>query len=455
MTRREEITAERLFHYLVEQGYGIETRKKDYEMIFPKGVRIHTLGNRYVGLKAMSRHKTTKDLVKITISSGKLEQKDVIVTTDHICMVYNDYNFFENQAAKDIQAGDCVSVYDKARDIEAKGVVEKIENMGPTEEYVYDCEVDDDSHAFYANDILVHNSQFVNIGCITDDFREKFALPEKIGDWDDDSKLKLWNFVSDFVDNDLNPFVQDTVRKWYGTEHPEVLTYALEYMGDVGIYECKKHYAVHKVVSEGPEIVDKIKYSGIELKKANVSPQIKEFLKKIYSETILGGWNTKDFSKYINEAYDRFLTMDVNEISFWKGYSTFREAEGFMKMKKMVNESGRTVGTTSISAAVTYYNQLIGKDAEGNGLGIGDKYEEILLGDKVRFTYVKPNNRYGIKYIAFKDGQYPDEFREIFEVDYQTMFDKTVISPLKGFMEACHFDYDDPSKPTFGDIDSI
>ena len=441
----------RFFDNLLDGGYKIQTRN-GYEFIVPDCVKILTLGNRYVNLLAISRHKTQKHIVMITCHTKSHGDRCVEVTTDHVCMVYNEYNFFENKAAKDISIGDYVQIYSDDIDNEVIGTVSLIEDVGTTDDYVYDCEVDDEIHSFYCNDVLVHNSQFLNIKCVTDDFKSRLCYDNQISRWTDEQKLELWRFMDDFVENDLNKFVQNHVKNWYRTEHSEVLRYSMEYIGDIEIMEAKKHYALHKILSEGPEVVNKIKYSGIELKKASVPKKIKEFLSEIYSSTLTKGWTEKGFSDFINKAYDEFLELDVEDISFWKGYSTPRPVEGFLKMKKLVNEdTGNTVGTTSISAACTFYNQLISKDKDGNGLGIGDRYEEILLGDKVRFTYVKPDNVYGIKYIAFKDGQYPDEFRKIFEVDYNTMFEKCVINPLKGYMTATGFKYKDYLKKSYGD----
>lgn len=436
----EVIEIGKLYNDLLSKGYEIH-HKNDYELIIPENIKIHTFGDRYVKLIALSRHKTNKHLIKITCKS-KTMVSDVIVTTDHICMIYNDYNFFENKAAKDIQIGDIVALYDENKNEELKGVISKIEDLGTTEEYVYDCEVDDESHAYYASSIYIHNSQFISIKNITETMKVKYNLPENLKDWTTEDKLRLWEHMDNFVRNDLNVYVQNLAKTWCHTEQPESLTYALEYIADNGLYESKKHYAVHKVLSEGPEIVDKIKYSGIELKKAAIPKKIKEYLGEIYSSTLTKDWNEENFKNYILEIYPEFEKLDINDISIWKGYNTGRNSTGFLQMEK---------GTTGIAKAVTFYNQLISKQ----GLNIASKYDTILLGDKVRFCYIKPTNKFKINVIAFKDGQYPDEFREIFQVDYETMFDKLIASPLKNFLVACKWKIQDPNNCNIMDVDDL
>lgn len=435
----ENITLENLYLSLLEGGRKV-IRHKNYEMIYCGDVEIKTFGNRYVKIEYVSRHKTPKHLVRIGVDSSKGEDS-VTVTTDHVCMVYNSDHFFENLAAKDVTTGQTVSVYDENRGEELFGTISNIQDLGTTEEYVYDIEVDDDIHAFYADNILVHNSQFISIRCITEDFRRKYGLPLKIVDWPDDKKLELWRYMEDFVEKDLNVYIQDLVTEYCHTSNSKVLRYSLEYIADMGIYESKKHYGVRKVLSDpGPEIVDKIKYSGIELKKGNIPPTAKEFLSTIYEGVLRNDWTSEDYRKYLNVAYERYRKLDITEISFWKGYGTEREAAGFLEMKK---------GTTGISKACTFYNQILEK------MGIGGRYDTLRPGNKARFCYIKPTNKYRINVIAFVDGQYPEEFRGLFEPDYDVMFEKMILDPLKNFLKACGFRKSDPRNCNLMEVDDL
>lgn len=438
--KEETIEIGKLYDNLLKSGYKIIV-KGDYEIITPDNIEILTNGPKYTKLVAVSRHKTIKHLIRLIIKCNENIYREIKITTDHVCMIFNKNNFFENIDAKNLEIGDYVKLYNKEEDVELIGTINDIEDLGTTDDYVYDCEVEDDLHSFYANDILIHNSQFISIRNITEKMMEEKNLPKNLIDWNDESKLELWKNMTELVDGTINKFVRDLAVRWCHTEHPEVLTYDLEYIGDTGLYESKKHYGVRKIIVEGPEIVDKIKYSGIELKKASIPKEVKTFLADIYSGVITKNWNEQDFRNYVNDAYDKICKMDIEQLAFWKGYGTEREAEGFLQMKK---------GVTSISASCTYYNQLLER------LGIGSKYDSILIGDKVRFCYIDPNNKYGIKYIAFKDGQYPDEFRKIFKLDYPVMFDKLVLSPLKNFIKACGYSENiDPNNQNLMCIDDL
>ena len=197
---------------------------------------------------------------------------------------------------------------------------------------------------------------------------------------------------------------------------------------------------MRKILKEGPFVINKIKYSGIELKKANIPPTVKQFLADIYEGVLTKEWTEVEFKKYLSEAYTRFEKLDVDEIAFWKGYNTERQAVGFLEM---------ALGTTGIAKACTFYNQIL------DNMKLGKLYDQILVGDKVRFLYVKPTNKFGINVLAYKPDQYPKEFRDIFEIDYDTMWDKLIIGTLKRFMIATGFPQCDPRQMNIMDVDDL
>lgn len=285
------------------------------------------------------------------------------------------------------------------------------------------------------------DSIFLTIDYVTDWMRDKYSLPKRLNDWSDEMKLKLWDFMQKFIEEKVNGFVQNMVREYTHTEHPEVLRYSLEYIGDCGIYETKKHYAVHKIVSEGPEIVDKVKTTGIELKKATIPLAVKDVLKDIYYGVLLHEWTNDDFNKYLLEAYEKFLKLSIDDVSIWKGWSSDKiSSTGFLQTGK---------GMTGISKACHYYNDLI------NHMGIGKKYDELRTGGKYKFVYLNPNNAYGIDCLAYVDGQWPKEFEGIFVVDYQLMFEKLIKDPLRSFLEATGFVFKDPRERELCELDEL
>ncbi len=191
------------------------------------------------------------------------------------------------------------------------------------------------------------DSQFINLKAITDWLRKQNpSLPKQIHNWSREWQQKLWDTTEDVVENDINPFVRSLVTNYCHTTQANVLTYELEYLSGIGIYEGKKHYATRKLFNEG-DLVDITKFAGIELKKAQVPKTMKTSLADIYTGVLTKDWEEKDYIEYINNLYDRFSKFTIDEVSFWKGYNTERTAAGFLQMNK---------GTTGIAKACIYYN---------------------------------------------------------------------------------------------------
>lgn len=435
---QEQISIENLFNQLLSEGARV-FKHKDYDLIECDDLKIKTIDNKYVGLVCISRHKTCKHLLKITASAGNKFNEvktSIVVTTDHICMIYNKDHFFENLSAKHLKVGQYVSIYDPGYDKELIGTITQIEDLGETSDYVYDCEVDDEMHSFYANDVLVHNSQFINLQCISDYVKEKNGLKKTMYEWPKKYKREVWDLMTDLTDNYVNPSVRKLAQEYCHTSEQNVLTYELEYMTDRALFESKKHYYIHQCIVEGDD-EDHIKVSGIELKKASVPKEMKQFLNDVYYGTVCKNWSEKEYQDYINDLYDKFTKFSINEISFWKGYNTERESIGFLQYQ---------VGVTGIAKSVINFNQIIQK------MGLGAQYGEIIVGSMVRQCYLKDSNPYNIDTIAFPPDKWPKEFNDIFEIDYHKMFQKIILDPLKNFRKACNIADTDPSKQVEFDI---
>jgi hypothetical protein len=70
------------------------------------------------------------------------------------------------------------------------------------------------------------------------------------------------------------------------------------------------------------------------------------------------------------------------------------------------------------------YNHLIKEHK------VGKKYETIKDGDKIKFVYLKEPNTTGENVIGFI-GKLPTEFNVHRYVDYEIIFEKAFVEPLK------------------------
>jgi hypothetical protein len=127
-----------------------------------------------------------------------------------------------------------------------------------------------------------------------------------------------------------------------------------------------------------------------------------------------------DTDKAVKQAYDVFVSLPVEDISFVVGLSSFdeyvRKCSGFQTCKGM-----------PVHAKAGYYYNNILKD-----LSIDTEYEPVNTGDKIRWMYVHPANKYGVSVIGFKD-ELPAQMKDLFKVDYEKMFNKIVFSVVERF----------------------
>ena len=210
-----------------------------------------------------------------------------------------------------------------------------------------------------------------------------------------------------------------------------------ETIADVGLFLQKKRYILHILDDEGIS-VDKLKYTGVEVVRTTMPNTVKPYVKKIIEEMLL----TKDYNKtniLLNEAYEVFASLPVEDIAFTMGISNYKteKRDDYGNVIDKCNGFSTYKGMPIHAKAAYYYNMLIDKNSLGN------KYETINSGDKVRYFYAKQPNRYGIKCFAYKY-YYPEEFAQDIIVDKELMFNKIIYSVLERLYEAVNWK---PRKP--------
>lgn len=238
-------------------------------------------------------------------------------------------------------------------------------------------------------------------------------LPDK---W---SKEKIHQacVIIDKVTDVLNVNCQKIVERDFNSP-VQTIEFKREAFCTEAAYLAKKHYVLHVRDSEGTP-VDFFKYTGVEVKKNEFSKVVKKILSEVIEKSMIDNWGREEFSKRGLEIWEKFAKMKPDQIAITKGIGTDKLIPaGFMIAAK---------GVPGHAKAALFHNQLIEK------LDLKKKYDNLKLGDKVKFVYVK-NNQFDIDAIGWKD-KWPKEFSEYFEVDYQTMFEKMILSPLETFAE--------------------
>lgn len=406
------------------------------EYIKVSGVKVLSYFNEYVNITAISRHYVTKDKYRI-IASHYLDDDITIrtciidTTNDHTCIKIDSENIHKAVKASELKIGEYIPVHYNGKDY--YGFVEKVENLGPWNDYVYDLEVNNNSHMFYANDILIHNSQFINIEPLVNAYLQKYNKTGYINELNKTQLNEMIDELDKFIEEDVNVYIKDVVNKECFTEEGKNIHYSREYVAKHAMFFKKKHYIVH-IIKKEDKNTDEFKYSGVSVKKAEIPSAIKHFLKTIYEDTCNYHWTNETYKKYIDEVFEKFKQMDYDEISIYKKYGTEKASLGFMESAK---------GAGAHAKAVNIYNQLL------DDLKIADKYEKINVGEVVRFCYINTDNIYGIDVIGFKDN-FPKEFRSYFSINYEKMFTTTCLKSLENYNGIMSFpDYNPNNKALF------
>ena len=128
-------------------------------------------------IKYIKKHKVTKNMYRIVPKSRP--EMGVIVTEDHSLLVARGVSIVVVKPTE-LQHGDRLILKEQSQagPLQAKPLNYFTDDFEVTflhklTKTVYDIEVDNDSHCFFANDILVHNSVFINMEKANKEFMDK------------------------------------------------------------------------------------------------------------------------------------------------------------------------------------------------------------------------------------------------------------------------------------------
>ena len=383
-------------------------------------------GIHFVPIKYIMKHKVSKAKIKIKTKSGK----EIIVTGDHSCIVFRDGKQLTVKACEINKDTDKILsiIYNDINEQEFEYQFEEIESIEQLEDFdneeVFDIEVDDDSHTFIANDILVHNSSYVTYGdffkCFTPEYQQKYDTDKKKVEW-------ILKYNKEFH-NDLN-------TKWceelYEPRHGQnVHEFELETISYSGIYLKKKKYLKGLAFNKGKFFDEpKISGTGIEIIKSTTPKLCRKILTELMRSLMIEYDNSSEESKeayimYFNdklaEYRKEFYNAPVEDISQSVGigdYKKFVISDG----DQLILEKGCPVSVQSIAR----FNHLAHKNGEDNKKQYSGKIKQynIQIGTKGRSQ---------TGYFGFPAGELPTWAPPM---DKMVQWEKTIINPINSFLE--------------------
>ena len=222
------------------------------------------------------------------------------------------------------------------------------------------------------------------------------------------------------VEDYLNKHIEIWAKKSLNTIDPRFV-FKRESICDKGLFLQKKRYVLHKLDDEG-DPCNTFKYTGVEVVRTTMPDPIKPHVKNIIENMIM----TRDESKtneLFEKVYKMFSSLPVEDVAFVMGIKDYDK----YAIKADNYNIGK--GTPIHVKSAIFYNELIDEfDLTGT-------HEKIGSGDKVRYFYVQQPNKYGCTSLAFKYNL-PDQFKNLFLVDYEKMFEKIIFQVIERFYDS-------------------
>lgn len=351
-------------------------------------------------MKNRKKNKITEDITLQDISPMPINEESFIDIED----VQKVVSTYEHSSVNSPQMySECNYRIDNIVSVEQDGFFD--------DEYVYDVEVDD-THTFFANNILLHNSIYVEFGRLV----RQFHIP----------KERQTQFVVDLWDYSLGPYMKKKYEE-YAEQYncpKNIQDLELEKISDVTMYFAKKRYAMSECWKEpgiflpkGKEVI----YKGIEIVKGSTASYAKDCMED-FTRYILGWYMDHDdpieYSYVIDKLRSyksQFMVKPPEEIS---GGASVGDYEKFILTDKNELKIGDKCPAHIRACGV--YNYLLNRPKYKK---YKTKYNRIKTADKVRWYYTT-NKDYEV--FAFIPGEFPAEFAP--EIDRNVQFEKTVLS---------------------------
>ena len=370
--------------------------------------------------------------------------------------------------------------------------IESCELVGDfNDEYVYDIEVNDDTHTFVANDMLVHNSLFVSFNPIINhcDWKNTYFNRKYMESVDvnfvilTDKKIKVNNpkfvsvfsgvdslvefegsydliiidgvFVKDYGLNDFlksDKFKSDIKYNWctevdfiqgvdylkYGQYFKDCLT---EYADSYGV-ENKEDFELERI-SESMINIAKKKYichiiheDGFDYDRLNyIYPKGVELIRS--STPLFAREKIVNIVKYLFSNPDTFSAKELlGLIKQLRKEFELADIDTICMQSSCSNYEIKVIDDKKLPLQfITGAHFAVKASGHYNYLlnenkKYQSKYEFIKSGSKVKYYYCKNNSVNPI--FAYMRGSYPMEFAP--EIDYDEQFMKAILSPINSII---------------------
>jgi len=378
-------------------------------------------------------HKVKKRMYKI-----KHENNEVVVTEDHSVIIKRDNKYIDVKP-KNIIKGDKIIKNKIFNMTETEDFV--VEDIGILEEWVYDIEVED-NHNFFANDICVHNSNYVSIQPVVE---KKFSknYRELIEDPNNDlTRRRITEFTENYINKVSLPITYDALENMYSKTLnaylPEKLIEDPEVICDNFISLAPKMYFCRKAWEEGLYLnKPKLKVTGLSMVRSSTPKFYRGELAKAMDILIDADLpKVIEFCSCVEKATNE---QKPSDICINQGVSSldYTWDETIKKFRRWVPDKNKFLSAPVNSRAALVHNKYINDNSI--------KIKDIEPGDKISFIYMKEPNITGSNAFAFQNekvfGYGLGDF-----IDRKTMFEKGFMKPIKLITDPLKWDLTPPEQ---------
>lgn len=301
--------------------------------------------------------------------------------------------------------------------------VESCECIGEfDDEYVYDIEMDDPTHTFIANDILVHNSLYISYENLLKsiDGIENMSLSDKT------------KIIVEFNTGHLDQHNREFMKEYYKSRYVDsVQNFELETVALSGVWlDVKKRYAQILLWKDG-KTFDRddlpMKVKGLEIIKASYPKAARQGLKSLVRE-LLEDEGEGFFLQRLNIAMQREKQKFFNA-----NFEDMCENKGVQNYTKYILDDTNMLGL-KVAPKCPYNVRALGQyNRIRNAYNLpGDP----LYGGKMKIYCVKTGKQGVEDYFAFQSRRYPKWAEVYAPMHKEAMFTKFLLDPFNRILEA-------------------
>lgn len=231
------------------------------------------------------------------------------------------------------------------------------------------------------------------------------------------------------IEGKLNNFYNVFAKKAFNCNNHRLFIKG-ESVASTGFWVVKKRYALDKVYDlETNQDVNKMVVKGLDVVRSSFPKAFREFMKQMLSDILKGTPKNDVDQKILNFKHsldDRdFLDIARNTSANNISEYTLHDVPGLKASKK-----GAPV---HVKAAIVY-NRLLKR------FNIGDKFEPISNGEKIKYVYLK-DNPLQIEALAVKGYQDPPQIIDIIKqyIDTDALFENELRNKLDDFYSALNW----------------